>query len=65
MITIEQRNLDLLKDKVKKIWKVLKGAKTCIHELSTLLASFVSTVSDNISPVFLGKLSGPVVSSHW
>jgi aspartate--ammonia ligase len=33
VITAEQRNLDYLKYTVKKIWKVLKGAETHVHEL--------------------------------
>lgn len=32
-ITEEQRNLDFLTDVVQKIWKVLKGAETCVQEL--------------------------------
>jgi len=32
-ITEEQRNLDYLKDTIRKIWKVLKGAETHIQEL--------------------------------
>ncbi len=32
-ITEEQRNLDLLRDVVRKIWKVLKGAETHVQEL--------------------------------
>ncbi len=32
-ITAEQRNLKLLKQVVEKIWKVLKGAETCVQEL--------------------------------
>ena len=32
-ITAEQRNLQFLTDVVKKIWKVIKGAETYIHEL--------------------------------
>jgi aspartate--ammonia ligase len=31
-ITAEQRNLDTLKDTVKKIWKVIKGAEIHLHE---------------------------------
>jgi len=30
-ITAEMRNLDLLKDTVRKIWKVIKGAETMVH----------------------------------
>jgi len=33
VITEDQRNLDLLKDVVQKIWKVLKGSETHIHKL--------------------------------
>ncbi|MEO0102444.1 MAG: aspartate--ammonia ligase [candidate division WOR-3 bacterium] len=33
VITEEQRNLNFLKEVVKKIWKVLKGAETYIQEL--------------------------------
>lgn len=33
MITADQRNLDYLKDTVKKIWKVLKGAETHVQKL--------------------------------
>jgi len=32
-ITAKQRNLDLLRDVVRKIWKVLKGAETHVQEL--------------------------------
>jgi aspartate--ammonia ligase len=32
-ITAEQRNLMFLKQVVQKIWKVLKGAETCVQEL--------------------------------
>jgi aspartate--ammonia ligase len=32
-ITAEQRNLNLLREVVKKIWKVLKGAETHVQEL--------------------------------
>lgn len=31
-ITAEMRNLEYLKDTVRKIWKVLKGAETMIHQ---------------------------------
>jgi aspartate--ammonia ligase len=33
VITPEQRNLEYLKDTVKKIWKVLKGAETYVQKL--------------------------------
>ena len=33
VITADQRNLDYLKDTVRKIWKVLKGAETYVQEL--------------------------------
>lgn len=33
VITEEQRNLDFLKEVVRKIWKVLKGAETHVQEL--------------------------------
>ena len=33
VITSEQRNLDFLKEVVKKIWKVLKGAETYVQEV--------------------------------
>ncbi len=33
VITAEQRNLDFLKDVVRKIWKVLKGAETHVQQL--------------------------------
>lgn len=32
-ITAEQRNLKFLRQVVEKIWKVLKGAETCVQEL--------------------------------
>jgi len=32
VITADQRNLDLLKDTVRRIWKVIKGAETYIQE---------------------------------
>ncbi|MGD8986185.1 MAG: aspartate--ammonia ligase [Desulfobacteraceae bacterium] len=33
VIMEEQRNLDFLTEVVRKIWKVLKGAETCVQEL--------------------------------
>ncbi len=33
VITAEQRNLNFLKEVVRKIWKVLKGAETHVHEV--------------------------------
>jgi aspartate--ammonia ligase len=33
VITADQRNLDYLKDTVKKIWKVIKGAETHVHKM--------------------------------
>jgi aspartate--ammonia ligase len=33
VITRDQRNLDYLKDTVRKIWKVIKGAETHVHNL--------------------------------
>ena len=33
VITADQRNLDYLKDTVRKIWKVLKGAETHVQQL--------------------------------
>ena len=33
VITADQRNLNVLKDVVKKIWKVIKGAETHVQEL--------------------------------
>jgi aspartate--ammonia ligase len=38
-ITAGQRNLDYLRDTVRKIWKVLKGAETHIHQLFPKLAT--------------------------
>lgn len=38
-ITAEQRNLDFLRDVVRKIWKVLKGAETHVQELFPKLKS--------------------------
>jgi aspartate--ammonia ligase len=32
-ISADQRNLDTLKEAVCKIWKVIKGAETCAHQL--------------------------------
>jgi aspartate--ammonia ligase len=32
-ITAEQRNLNFLREVVEKIWKVLKGAETCVQKL--------------------------------
>jgi aspartate--ammonia ligase len=32
-ISPDQRNLDFLKDTVRRIWKVLKGAETYLHEI--------------------------------
>jgi len=39
VITEEQRNLDFLKEVVKKIWKVLKGAETFVQEMYPQLKS--------------------------
>jgi len=39
VITADQRNLEYLKDTVKKIWKVLKGAETHVQELFPQLKS--------------------------
>jgi aspartate--ammonia ligase len=33
VMTPEQRNLNYLKETVRKIWKVLKGAETCVQKL--------------------------------
>lgn len=33
VITADQRNLDCLKDTVKKLWKIIKGAETHVQEL--------------------------------
>ena len=33
VMTPEQRNLDFLTETVQKLWKVLKGAETCVQEL--------------------------------
>jgi aspartate--ammonia ligase len=38
-ITAEQRNLDTLKDTVRKIWKVIKGAEICLQQLFPKLKS--------------------------
>ncbi|OQX51264.1 MAG: aspartate--ammonia ligase [Candidatus Cloacimonas sp. 4484_209] len=39
VITEKQRNLDFLKEVVKKIWKVLKGAETFVQEMYPQLKS--------------------------
>jgi aspartate--ammonia ligase len=39
VITEDQRNLDLLTDVVKKIWKVLRGAESHVHEMFPQLKS--------------------------
>ncbi len=39
IITADQRNLDYLKDTVRKIWKVIKGAETCVEEMFPQLKS--------------------------
>ena len=39
VITDEQRNLDYLKDIVRRIWKVIKGAETQLHSLYPQLES--------------------------
>jgi len=39
IITADQRNLDYLKDTVRKIWKVIKGAETCAEEMFPQLKS--------------------------
>ncbi len=33
VITADQRNLDYLKDEIRKIWKVIKGAETFVQEM--------------------------------
>ncbi|MGA3405970.1 MAG: aspartate--ammonia ligase [Candidatus Bathyarchaeia archaeon] len=38
-ITADQRNLEYLKDTVKKIWKVIKGAETFVQEMFPQLKS--------------------------
>ena len=39
IMTADQRNLDYLKDTVRKIWKVIKGAETCAQEMFPQLKS--------------------------
>lgn len=39
MITSDQRNLDYLKDTVRRIWKVIKGAEACAEEMFPQLKS--------------------------
>jgi len=39
-ITAEQRNLKFLKQVVEKIWKVLKGAETCVQKLFSQLKTY-------------------------
>jgi aspartate--ammonia ligase len=39
VMTPEQRNLDFLTETVQKLWKVLKGAETCVQELFPQLKS--------------------------
>ena len=39
IITADQRNLDYLKDTVRRIWKVIKGAETCAEEMFPQLKS--------------------------
>lgn len=39
IMTADQRNLDYLKDTVRKIWKVIKGAETCAEEMFPQLKS--------------------------
>jgi len=39
IITADQRNLDYLKDTVRSIWKVIKGAETCAEEMFPQLKS--------------------------
>jgi len=38
-ITADQRNLEYLKETVKRIWKVIKGAETCVEEMFPQLKS--------------------------
>jgi aspartate--ammonia ligase len=38
-ITAEQRNLKFLREVVEKLWKVLKGAETCVQEMFPQLKS--------------------------
>ena len=39
VITADQRNLDFLKDIIKKIWKVIKGAEVLMHQMFPKLKS--------------------------
>jgi len=47
-ITAEQRNLPYLKDTVKKIWKVLKGAERHVQELHPKLKGVYPDMADRI-----------------
>jgi aspartate--ammonia ligase len=48
VISTDQRNLAYLEQTVKKIWKVLKGAETCLHELYPKLKSRYAGMADKI-----------------
>ncbi len=48
VITEEQRNLDYLKDTVRKIWKVIKGAEDFIHRRFPVLREGYPNLPDHI-----------------
>jgi aspartate--ammonia ligase len=48
VISADQRNLAYLEQTVKKIWKVLKGAETLVHELCPRLKDRYDDMADKI-----------------
>jgi len=48
-ITADQRNLDYLKDTVKKIWKVIKGAEVFAEEMFPQLKSEYPSLPDKLT----------------
>jgi aspartate--ammonia ligase len=48
-ITAKERSLDFLTDTVRRIWKVIKGAETYVHELFPALATRYPNLPDSLT----------------
>jgi aspartate--ammonia ligase len=48
-ITAKERSLDFLTDTVRRIWKVIKGAETYVHELFPVLATRYPNLPDSLT----------------
>jgi len=48
-ITAKERTLDLLTDTVQRIWRVIKGAETYVHELFPVLATRYPNLPDALT----------------